>query len=334
MHTISQKRLKNIVGRFNKARIMVIGDIMLDEYIWGKVTRISPEAPVPIVNVHRETSMPGGAANVARNISSLGANASSLGVVGNDIYGKYLVKLLKEENVDIKGIVKSSRGKTIIKTRIIAHSQQVVRIDRENDVLNNNNSFSKLTNYIKKNIKDVDGVIIEDYGKGLITQKLVYFLIDICNENNKPLIVDPKKGHFMDYSGATTLTPNLEEALAVAGREYDGEYNPEVIDEIGDIILDKWGLKSILITLGEHGMCLFEKGKHPFKIPTMAKEIFDVSGAGDTVVGVFITALASGASMKEASVLSNMAAGIVVGKVGTALVTRKELNKIISLNGK
>lgn len=329
MHTINPKRLISIVKNFSKTKILVVGDVMLDEYIWGKVTRISPEAPVPVVNMQNETLMPGGAANVARNVRALNGKAILAGVIGNDIWGKHLVRLLKEDRVNTKCLIRNKGSNTILKTRVIAHSQQVVRIDREKNTVPQAKDLSYLYKYIKEIITDISGVIIEDYGKGLITQELVYFLIDICNKNNKPLVVDPKKGHFLDYTGVTTMTPNLSEALAIVGLDHDGEYIPEKVEEIGKLIIDKWNLKSLLITLGEHGMSLFERAMPSFSIPAAAKEVYDVSGAGDTVVGVFTTALSNGATMKEATVLSNMAAGIVVGKVGTATASTDELIVVI-----
>lgn len=334
MKTITQKRLITILKRFPKTKILVVGDVMLDEYIWGKVTRISPEAPVPVVNVHHETLMPGGAANVARNISALKGSVLLSSFIGDDLWGGSLVKLLKGENVDTSGLVKNRNSNTILKTRVVAHSQQVVRIDKEKNTTPSKKDLDKLYKSINRVINNVDGIIIEDYGKGLITQELVYFLVDKSNKYNKPLIVDPKKGHILDYAGVTTVTPNLEEALAIAGIDHNGEYILKKAEEAGRLIMDKWNLKSVLITLGEYGMSLFEKSGSPFNIPTMAKEVYDVSGAGDTVAGVFTTALASGASMKEAAVLSNMAAGIVVGKVGTAVATVKELLEAVKRNGR
>lgn len=325
MYSINHKRLIKIAKRFPKTRVLVIGDVMLDEYIWGKVTRISPEAPVPVVNVHHETMMPGGAANVARNIRALGSGTAVAGVIGNDIWGRHLVNLLREEHVDTRGLISNKGSNTILKTRVIAHSQQVVRIDKEKNSMPRTSDLGRLSRYIKEIIDDVNGVIIEDYGKGLITQELVYFLIDICNKKNKLLVVDPKKGHFLDYTGVTSVTPNLEEALAIVGLDHNGEYIPDKVEEVGRRIMDKWNLVGLLITLGEHGMNLFERRRPSFKMPAMARDVYDVSGAGDTVVGVFTTALCSGADMKEATVISNMAAGIVVGKIGTAVATTKEL---------
>lgn len=331
MRTISLQRLNNIVRNFSRAKLLVIGDVMLDEYIWGKVTRISPEAPVPVVNVHHQTMMPGGAANVTRNVRALGAGVCLAGVLGKDASGRYLERLLKAEEVDTGGIIKRSDGGTILKTRVIAHSQQVVRIDREQSTVFAPAVEKKIFKYIEKTIADVDAVVIEDYGKGLITQGLVSFLVDKCGDYRKPLVVDPKKGHFLDYTGITAITPNMEEALSAAGMEDDGEYVAQRIKEAGRRIINKWHPRSVLITLGEHGMILFEEGiEDSYQIPVTAKEIYDVSGAGDTVVAVFTAALASGATMKEATAISNIAAGIVVGKVGTATVTRRELSGVIN----
>lgn len=330
MRTINPKHLITILRRFPKTKILVVGDVMLDEYIWGKVTRISPEAPVPVVNVDHQTLMPGGAANVARNIRALKGKVAIAGIVGNDIWGGHLLRLLKSERVDTRGLIRH-KGNTILKTRVIAHSQQVVRIDKEKDSAPSKSNLDMVIKFIKRIIRNVDGIIIEDYGKGLITQELVNFLVNICKKNKKPLVVDPKKGHILDYTGITIITPNLEEALSIVGLEYDGEYVPEKINEIGRRIMDRWQLEGLLITLGEHGMSLFERDRPIFNIPAMAREVYDVSGAGDTVVGVFTTALCSGASLKEAALLSNLAAGIVVGKVGTAVASPQELLDAIKL---
>ena len=333
MVTMKPRRLTNIVKCFPKAKILVVGDVMLDEYIWGKVSRISPEAPVPVVNVHQETRTPGGAANVAHNIYSLKAKVYLAGVIGDDIRGKHLIKLLQKNQVDVKGLIKNKNISTILKTRIIAHNQQLVRIDKENDFMLQQKDLDKIFGYIKKIITEVDAVIIEDYGKSLINQELVYYLVDICRKHNKPLLADPKKDHPLDYTGVTTITPNLEEAKAIVGLDHSDEYVPEQVEDMGKKIIDKWKPKSVLITLGEHGMVFFERDKASMVIPTMARDIYDVSGAGDTVVGVFTTSLVSGATMCEAAVLSNMAAGIVVGKVGTAVATKEELLDVIKRNG-
>jgi len=325
MLRIKPKRLAGIIRHFPLARILVVGDVMMDEYIWGKVTRISPEAPVPVLNVSRETIVPGGAANVARNIYSLEAKVYLAGVIGRDRYGRVLLKQLRQNNVDTNGLQVNRSGNTILKTRVIAHKQQVVRIDKEKGTMPALKNIDKINKYINGIITDIDGVIIEDYGKGIISQKLVSSLIDLCIEKNKLLIVDPKKGHLLDYTGATAVTPNLEEALAIAGLDYNGEYVQKKVDKAGRIIMDKWKLRNVLITLGGDGICLIGKESKAIRIPTAAMDVYDVSGAGDTVAAVFTAALASGASMYEAAVLSNISAGIVVGKIGTAVPTIKEL---------
>jgi D-beta-D-heptose 7-phosphate kinase/D-beta-D-heptose 1-phosphate adenosyltransferase len=327
MHTINRDRILKLINNFSKVKILVLGDVMLDEFIWGKVTRISPEAPVPVVSVHHETSMPGGAANVARNIRALKSNVILAGIVGDDANADRLINLLKKDKVDTRALIKQNGYDTILKTRVIAHSQQVVRIDKEKNAIPDENKIKQLNGRLEKVIKNIDGVIMEDYGKGLITQDLVYYLVDICRRNNKPLIVDPKKGHAIDYTGVTLLTPNMEEALSLAGMDYNGEYVPNDVDSAGRIIMERWGLSGLLITLGEHGMNLIEKNGAFFKIPTMAQEVYDVSGAGDTVAGVFTTALCAGATMKESAFIANVAAGIVVGKVGTAVATKEELQE-------
>ena len=332
MLTMKPRRLANIVKGFSKVKILVVGDVMLDEYIWGKVSRISPEAPVPVVNVHHETRTPGGAANVAHNIYGLKAKAYLASVIGDDIRGKYLIKLLHKNQVNVQGLIKNKSISTILKTRIIAHNQQVVRIDKENGFMVQQKDLDKTFRYIKKIITEVDGVIIEDYGKNFINQEIVRYLVDICHKHDKPLVADPKKGHSLDYTGVTTITPNLEEAKAIVGLDHNDEYVPEQVEDIGQKIMDKWKPKSVLITLGEHGMGFFEKDKASILIPTMARDVYDVSGAGDTVVGVFTTSLVSGATMREAAVLSNMAAGIVVGKIGTAIATKEELLDAIKGN--
>jgi D-beta-D-heptose 7-phosphate kinase/D-beta-D-heptose 1-phosphate adenosyltransferase len=330
MHSINAKRLHQILRRFSKTNVLVVGDIMLDEYVWGKVTRISPEAPVPVVHVHHETLIPGGAANVARNIRSLGGKAILSGVLGGKEYGRELLNLLQKEKIGTGCLITNKKLNTILKTRVVAHSQQVVRIDKEKNTLPKDEDIVKLRRVIERTIPNIDCVVIEDYGKGVVNQGLVYLLADLCEKYKKPLIADPKKGHMLDYSGITSMTPNLEEALSIVGLDYKGEYLPSQIEEAGKLILDKWNLKSILITLGEHGMSLSEKDGHEFKIPTMAKEVYDVSGAGDTVIGVFATALGTGATMKESAILSNIAAGIVVGKVGTAVATVEEMEEEIN----
>lgn len=327
---ISSVRGREILSKFSAARILVVGDIMLDEFIWGKVSRISPEAPVPVVWVNAESAMPGGAANVVHNLSSLGGFSHVCGVVGKDSNGKKLKKILSSAKVNTEGIVNEDKFLTITKTRIIAHHQQVVRFDRENTLAIKKKNTEKILRYIRKVAKEIDGIIIEDYGKGLVRQDLVSQIIKIAHEYNIVTVIDPNKNHFLDYTGATMLTPNYQEACAALNIDPDRD---GAIKELGKKLLRKWKSQAIMLTLGEKGMALFERGKARFfQIPTVAKEVYDVSGAGDTVVAAFTLSLISGASVEEAAIISNQAAGIVVGKLGTAVVTQEEILKAIKEN--
>lgn len=315
-------KLKAIINRFHKAKILVIGDLILDEFIWGKVDRISPEAPVPVVWVNSESFMPGGASNVASNIAALGGVCSITGVIGNDKNGKTLVEELKRRKVNTSGIVIDGERPTTLKTRIIAHHQQVVRVDREKNGAIDDNVLEQLLSFIRQSQEEVDGIIIEDYGKGVIVPRLLSEIINIAKRHKKIITVDPKISHFSYYSGVTSITPNEKEAAGGAGIKIEGD---EDIDKAGKKLLKELSLESVLITLGENGMRLFEKGGATTHIPTVAQEVFDVSGAGDTVIAAFTLALTAGATKLEAAHLANFAAGIVVSKVGTAVVTKEEL---------
>ena len=301
---------------------MVIGDLILDEFIWGKVSRISPEAPVPIVWVNSESFMPGGAANVANNIHALGAQAYICGVIGSDERGRILTDELRRKNIDVEGIVIDNERPTTLKTRVIAHHQQVVRIDREKLEDIDDNVVSQILTFLKEKIYDVDAVLIEDYGKGLIVPRLLQEVASLAQKHKKIITVDPKENHFSFYQNATLITPNHHEAAHAVGKEIKNEQD---LEEIGRALLAQQKSKAILITLGEDGMRLFEQRQQSVHIPTVAQEVFDVSGAGDTVISAASVALASGASMLEAAHISNYAAGIVVGKVGVAVATQEEL---------
>jgi D-beta-D-heptose 7-phosphate kinase/D-beta-D-heptose 1-phosphate adenosyltransferase len=329
--------LNKIIGKFNKARILVIGDLILDQYIWGSVDRVSPEAPVPVVWANRRTYVPGGAANVANNISALDGNVTLVGVLGKDDHAKILLGELKKRKIDAKGIFLEQSRCTILKTRVIAGHQQVVRVDWENresltDSLNN-----KIADFINKNLKNYDAVIIEDYGKGVINKELLSEIVALAHKLNKIVTVDPKEEHFQYYRGVTSITPNRKE-LENAVRNLkikdtsnrfkintDKLFSDKDIDLAAREVLDYLSLDSILVTLGENGMKLFEKNGCMTHIPTVAQEVFDVSGAGDTVIGTFTLGLCAGANKLEAAHIANFAAGIVVGKVGTAVTSRKEL---------
>lgn len=331
------KKLKKIIHRFNKAKILVLGDVILDEYITGSVERISPEAPVPVVWADRHTFTPGGAANVASNIRSLGAGVCLVGVIGRDKNANVLLSELKKRKISSAGIFFDPRRHTTVKTRILAGHQQVVRVDWEHT-----NSLPQKLNraiikFIKTNIDDFDAIIIEDYGKGVINMQLLPDLIVLSRSHKKIIAVDPKEEHFQYYRQVTSITPNrkeLENAIRNLRLEDTSDkfkFNRDKLFTDKDInlaageILKYLDLESLLVTLGEQGMRLFEKGGRITHIPTVAQEVFDVSGAGDTVIATFTLALSCGASLLEAAHIANFAAGLVIGKLGTAVTTREEL---------
>ncbi len=315
-------RINGIISGFNKTKILVVGDLILDEFVWGDSSRISPEAPVPVVLVERESLMPGGAANVANNINALGAKAYLVGVIGRDEHGRQLEKILKDKGVDIEGIVSDAQRPTTLKTRVVARHQQVVRIDRERVSPLSEPVNKEILEYIKEKIDEVDGVIIEDYGKGVITPRLLKEIVPLAKKRNKIITVDPKEEHFSYYKGVTAITPNRKEAEAMAGIKAKDERS---LNELGQSFLRRLKLKAVVITLGEHGMRVFERGGKITQIPTVAQEVFDVSGAGDTVIAAFTVALGAGAKMIDAVHISNFAGGIVVGKVGVATTSQAEL---------
>lgn len=323
---LSLKRAASIIDRFKKTRVLVIGDLIMDHFIWGKVKRISPEAPVPVVEVTSESLMLGGSANVVNNIHSLGGKSFITGVIGVDEDGKKLVGLLREKGIPVEGIITDGRRPTTIKTRIIAHSQQVVRFDRERKERLDGDSTGRVLSYIRKAVKSSDIVVISDYAKGLITESLVEETREMCRRQRIPVAVDPKVEHFDYYRGATIVTPNNLEASQASGVEIGDD---ESLHRAGEVLFNKLGCKALLITRGENGMSLFEPDSETH-IPTVAREVFDVSGAGDTVISVLALSLGSGASFKEAALLANFAAGVVVGKVGTATLTKEELVEAVS----
>jgi len=330
-------KLKSIIPRFSKANILVVGDLILDEYIWGSVERISPEAPVPVLWAKKRTFVPGGTANVANNIRSLGGQVTLLGVTGKDANSKILLGQLKKWKINTRGIFVEPQRHTTVKTRILAGHQQVVRVDWEHthDLPKELNSM--ILKYIEKNIRLFDAVIVEDYGKGVINVALLEKLISLAKAHGKIITVDPKEDNFQYYRGVTSITPNRKE-LENAIRNLkikdttnrfkintDRLFTEKDVDTAAAEILKYLNLDSILVTLGEQGMKLLQKGGSLTHIPTVAQEVFDVSGAGDTVIAAFTLALCAGASKLEAAHIANFAAGIVVGKLGTAVITSKEL---------
>jgi D-beta-D-heptose 7-phosphate kinase/D-beta-D-heptose 1-phosphate adenosyltransferase len=315
-------KLTSYIDRFQGAGVLVVGDVMVDEFIWGKVERISPEAPVPVVEVQREVLLLGGAANVVNNIRALGGTVFLAGVVGKDIMGDHLTDELKRINVSTDGIVTLPERPTTIKTRVIAHHQQMVRFDRELRAKIDDETTDKIISYAQSLGAGIRAVVISDYGKGVINERLVSGLVDYAKKKGLIVSVDPKVENFSIYRGVTVITPNHYEAGNGVGNKIVDE---ESLLATGKLILSKLGCENVVITQGEDGMTLFETTGDVLHIPTVAREVFDVTGAGDTVISTLTLAVAAGAGMRDAALISNYAAGIVVGKVGTAIVTAEEL---------
>src|SRR5215469_4550838 len=331
LNTLSAKRVRRLLTTATRNRILVVGDVMLDQFLWGSVARISPEAPVPVVDYESESVMPGGAANVARNLTALNATTNIFGVVGNDAAAHQLKKLLAEQKVRCGGLMENRARHTSVKTRIVAHKQQVVRIDRETRAGLDGKLTSRLLAAIKSQLKKTDAVIVGDYGKGVVTQTLLNGLKILCRERGIWLSLDPKPVHQLNLSNLSLITPNRKEAFELANLP-DETRNPNPIADrnlmlVAERLLNELRPAVLLVTLSELGMLLCQRGHKPFHIPTVAQEVFDVSGAGDTVIATFSLAIAAGASLVEAAILSNYAAGIVVGKIGTATTSPEELLK-------
>ena len=328
-NVVSRKRVDSILKAAARGRILVVGDVMLDQFLWGRVARISPEAPVPVVDFDRESFMPGGAANVARNLSALGAETELFGAVGHDHAAHQLKTLLGETSVGCEGLVTANARHTSIKTRIVAHQQQVVRVDRETRADLDNRTTSRLLDAIKVRLNGASAVIVGDYGKGVVTQAVLDELKTLCRQRGVWLSMDPKPVHHLNLTGLSLITPNRKETFELSGladdtRAADLFTDLNLMRSAGRLLNDL-SPALLLITLGEQGMLLCRRGEKPHHIPTVAQEVFDVSGAGDTVIATFTLAIAAGASPLEATILSNHAAGVVVGKVGTATVTPREL---------
>jgi len=320
-------KLLKLLPRLAGKRVLVIGDLMVDKFIWGKVRRISPEAPVPVVEISRESYSFGGAANVANNIRTLDGEVAIVGVVGTDMVGEHLLSDLEAQRIDISGVEKDSERPTIIKTRIIAQHQQVVRVDREDTSIPTRPVLDKILDNFTRKLPEVDAVIISDYGKGTINSYILPAIIEMTRKQNIPLTVDPKVENFLKYRRVTCITPNLAEAAG--GMRMPEPKDEEELKSLGKKILQRLQSDSVLITRGENGMTLFEKSGRIVSIPTRAQEVFDVTGAGDTVIAVFTLALAAKIKMELAAEIANYAAGIVVGKLGTATVTPAELSQAI-----
>ena len=322
-------RLEQILDRASSRRITVIGDLMLDEFVWGKVGRISPEAPVPVVEVTGESFYPGGAANVVRNLREFVDRVAIIGLLGKDRSGEQLRELLSEQKIDTSNAVEEATFHTIVKTRIIARHQQVVRVDREKFLGPSAPQIEEVVAGVRKNIPEIDAIIFEDYGKGFLSTELVSQIADAARSAGKIVAADPNPRNLVDWRGLTVIKPNRTEAFLAAGiASGDPDTDPSQdadLKRAGETLLKKWETENVLITLGEHGMMLFQEKEAPHYIPAKAQEVFDVSGAGDTAIALFTLGLACGATPTEAAEIANHASAVVVSKLGTATVTRDEL---------
>ena len=310
--------IEKLIGK----HIAVVGDLMLDHFVWGNVRRISPEAPVPVVDIESESFHLGGAANVALNLASLGINPLLLGVIGKDQMATILRNSLKEWNVTDNTVLSEASRRTTVKTRIIAGGQQVVRTDWESREDLTESIELLLLQALKEEVPKARALILSDYAKGTLTARIIKLAIKLAQQSSIPILVDPKSNRFKLYKGVTVVTPNLAEAERFAGVSL--QTNQE-IEQAAQAILQELSATAVIITRGEHGMTLLEKGQSPIHIPAVAREVFDVSGAGDTVIATLALALASGSNFNLAVHLANRAAGIVVGKLGTATVKPEEL---------
>jgi D-glycero-beta-D-manno-heptose-7-phosphate kinase len=322
--TFSQRRLQSYLQRFARSRVLVLGDLIVDHYIWGKVHRISPEAPVPVVHVQSESYRLGGAANVYHNILTLGGQAELCGVVGADMDGKQLLRQLRQASAGHAGIIVDAGRPTIKKTRVVAHNQQIVRFDVESGQPISMKVERKILKYLSRRMSEVSCVVISDYAKGLVTRSLVTQVRALADQCHVPVIVDPKVEHMSYYTGVTVVTPNHLEAMQAAG------FVPTQripIEEIGFALQERLQCETVIVTRGEEGMSGFQHDGRSWTIPAVARQVYDVTGAGDTVVSTLSLAISAGATLPEAAVLANHAAGIVVGLVGTATVSRKQLQE-------
>jgi D-glycero-beta-D-manno-heptose-7-phosphate kinase len=322
-------RLQELLDRAPSKRILVIGDLMLDEFVWGKVGRISPEAPVPVVEVTGESFYPGGAANVGRNLREFVDRVALVGMLGKDRSGQQLRELLAVQNIDTSSAIEYETFCTIVKTRIIALQQQVVRVDREKIVRPSTEQIAEVVAAVRNSIHETDAIIFEDYGKGFITTELVSQIARDARAAGKIVAADPNPRHSVDWRGVTIVKPNRAEAFLSAGvpwRDPDEAPAKDVdLKRAGEALLKKWETRYVLVTLGERGMMLFQQNEAPHYIPTKARQVFDVSGAGDTAIALFTLGLVCGATPIEAAEIANHGSAVVVSKLGTATVTRDEL---------
>ncbi len=328
---MKKERVLEIIDSFKNKRIAIIGDLMLDEYIWGKASRISPEAPVPIVHIKEKTDCLGGASNVMRNVVTIGGNVSACGVIGDDENGSRVRELLNSYSINTDCLFSDPERITIKKQRVMASNQQLLRIDFEDTCEVKDEYRQKIVDKIKElaEKKEIDAIILEDYAKGLLDVETAEKINMIASDNNILITLDPHPGHPLKTNDLTLMTPNRMEAFGLAGLYHSEKITPVENDaplmKVAAKLAKEWAPKFLLITLGSQGMALFEKGEEPVIIPTRAREVFDVSGAGDTVIAAFTLALLGGATGTEAAEFANHAAGVVVGKVGTVSVEMSEL---------
>ena len=316
----------SILDNFANVKVLVVGDIMLDRYWWGSVKRISPEAPVPVVELQKSTFAPGGAANVAANIAGLGATTHLVGVIGTDHDADTLVDLLGKMDVSTASLIRVADRPTSVKTRVIAHSQQVVRVDQETTDEFSDDDHENIWKRIEAVLPDIDAVVVSDYAKGLLSPSLLWRLIDTAGSQGKMVLVDPKGKNYSRYAGVSLITPNRREAAEACNLNED---MPDLVSVAGNHLLNELDLAMVLVTQGEDGMTLFQKDKDPFHLSTAAKEIYDVTGAGDTVIASLGVAFGAGLDFVEAARLANLAAGLVVEQVGTTAITRQMLATVI-----
>jgi D-beta-D-heptose 7-phosphate kinase/D-beta-D-heptose 1-phosphate adenosyltransferase len=326
---MNRARVSELLSAFAGKRILVIGDLMLDEFLWGKVSRISPEAPVPVVEVVKEEYFPGGAANVARNLAEFSKNVRIMGVTGECAHAGHLKRLLTSEGINVEAVQSHACYQTIVKTRIIARHQHVVRIDREKRLRVQPEHAAAALAQLEALLPEIDAIIVEDYGKGFLAQDFAAAICDLANRAGKILAVDPNPHNPLAWRHVSVIKPNRVEAFASAGLPVAEPVDPPERDpallEVGRVLSEKWDADNLLITLGEQGVLLFRHDAPPYHAPTRAREVFDVSGAGDTVIALFTLALTAGATPPEAAEIANHASGVVVGKLGTATVTPAEL---------
>ena len=323
---IAPASLERYLRRFTRGKVLVLGDLMLDQYIWGTVSRISPEAPVPVVHVERESIQPGGAANVYHNVLSLGGQARICGVVGSDDTGQLLIKALQSSRKKPPGILVDQTRPTTKKTRIVAHSQQVVRYDLEGRHEISTSLTRQILKYVETQLSSITCIVVSDYCKGVVTPALMAQLGRLVRVRRIPVLVDPKVEHFPWYAGVAIITPNHLEAQQASGRAASDHKS---IHEIGHQLRQKLGCEAVLVTRGEQGISLCESTGESWHIPAMARQVYDVTGAGDTLIGTLALALSAGASIRESAILANHAAGVAVGMIGTAAITRTQLKEAL-----